>query len=289
VHEVGRDGDTIFIVSDLIRGVSMSDWLSGATPNTFETAQLMATVAEALHHAHQKGVIHRDLKPSNILLDDAGQPHIMDFGLSKREVGEITMTVDGNVLGTPAYMSPEQAAGDAHWTDRRTDIYSLGVILFRMLTGELPFRGNAQMQIHQRLTEDPPDPRKLNKHLPRDMCTICLKCLERAPNRRFNNAKELADEFRRYLKRVPIEARPISRVERTLRWAKRNPALATVILSTVFLAIAGPAAGVVYQRQQEHLRNRFVENDNLISRYRHDIQSATGKIDDLASQQQSVS
>ena len=214
VHEVGRDDDTIFIVSDLIRGVSLSDWLSGATPNSHETAQLMAIVAEALHHAHQKGVIHRDLKPSNILLDDAGQPHVMDFGLAKREVGEITMTVDGHVLGTPAYMSPEQAAGEGHWTDRRTDIYSLGVILFRMLTGELPFRGNAQMQIHQRLTEDPPDPRQLNRHLPRDLCTICLKCLERDPNRRFATAKELADEFGRFMRREPILSRPISRVER---------------------------------------------------------------------------
>ena len=284
VHEVGRDGDTIFIVSDLIRGVSMSDWLSGATPNTFDTARLLAIVAEALHHAHQKGVIHRDLKPSNILLDDDGQPHIMDFGLAKREVGEITITVEGNVLGTPAYMSPEQAAGDAHWTDRRTDIYSLGVVLFRMLTGELPFRGNAQMQIHQRLTEDPPDPRKLNKHLPRDICTICLKCLERDPNRRYNNAKELADEFGRYLRREPIESRPISRVERTLRWGKRNPALATATLLTVFLAIAGPVAAVVFQRQQAQLRSRIVENDNLISRYRKDIQSATSKIGDLRSQ-----
>ncbi len=284
VHEVGKDGDTIFIVSDLIRGVSMSDWLSGATPNTHESAQLMATVADALNHAHQKGVIHRDLKPSNILLDDDGQPHIMDFGLAKREIGEITMTVDGNILGTPAYMSPEQAAGEAHWTDRRTDIYSLGVVLFRMLTGELPFRGNAQMQIHQRLTEDPPDPRALNKHLPRDICTICLKCLERDPNRRFNNAKELADELRRYLRREPIQSRPISRLERTLRWCKRNPALATAILVTSILAIAGPVAAVVFRRQEVQLRNRIAENDNLISRYQRDSQTAASKIKDLQGQ-----
>src|SRR6185503_9811329 len=118
-------------------------------------------------------------KPSNILLDEFNEPHIMDFGLAKREVGEISMTVDGQVLGTPAYMSPEQADGRGHWTDRRTDIYSLGIVLFRMLTGELPFRGNAQMQIHKRLTEDAPDPRTLNRHIPRDLCTICLKCLER--------------------------------------------------------------------------------------------------------------
>jgi serine/threonine protein kinase len=281
VHEVGRDEDTIFIVSDLIRGVSMGDWLSGATPNSHEIAQLMAVISDALHHAHQKGVIHRDLKPSNILLDDAGQPHIMDFGLAKREAGEITMTVEGRILGTPAYMSPEQAAGEGHWTDRRTDIYSLGVILFRMLTGELPFRGNAQMQIHQRLNADPPDPRQLNRHLPRDMCTICLKCLERDPNRRFSTAKELSDEFLRFLRREPILSRPISRVERGLRWAKRKPALATAMALTAFLAIAGPVAAVVFQRQQSRLQARVIENDNLIDRYRDDIQKTTGQITTL--------
>ena len=169
----------------------------------------MAIIADALQHAHEKGVIHRDLKPSNIILDEVGQPHVMDFGLAKREVGEIAMTMDGQVLGTPAYMSPEQAAGQSRWIDRRTDIYSLGVILFRMLTGELPFRGNAQMQIHQRLTEDPPDPRKLNRFLPRDLCTICVKCLERDPNRRFAAAKELADELRRFTRKEPILSRPI--------------------------------------------------------------------------------
>jgi hypothetical protein len=284
VHEVGRDDDTIFIVSDLIRGVSMGDWLSGVTPNSHEIAHMMAVISEALHHAHQKGVVHRDLKPSNILLDDAGQPHIMDFGLAKREAGEITMTVEGHILGTPAYMSPEQAAGEGHWTDRRTDIYSLGVILFRMLTGELPFRGNAQMQIHQRLNADPPDPRQLNRHLPRDMCTICLKCLDRDPNRRFSTAKELSDEFHRFMRREPILSRPISRVERGLRWAKRKPALATAMALTAFLAVAGPITAVIFQRQQAQLQARVIENDNLIDRYRNDIREATNTTATLRNQ-----
>src|SRR4029078_2005023 len=130
--------------------------------------------------------------------DDAEQPHIMDFGLAKREVGEITMTVEGQILGTPAYMSPEQAAGEGHWTDRRADIYSLGVILFRMLTGELPFRGSVQMQVHQRLNHDAPHPQSLNRHIPRDLATICAKCLEREPGNRYASAAELADELRRY-------------------------------------------------------------------------------------------
>jgi serine/threonine protein kinase len=264
IHEVGRDEETIFIVSDLIRGVALSDWLSGAVPSTRDVAQLLATVADAVHHAHQQGVIHRDLKPSNILLDDEGRPHVMDFGLAKREVGEITMTVDGNILGTPAYMSPEQAGGQGHWTDRRTDVYSLGVILFRMITGELPFRGNAQMQIHQRLTEDPPDPRTLNRHLPRDLCTICLKCLERDPNGRYSTAKELAEELRRFLRHEPIQARPVSRVERVLRWSKRNPALAALATLTAFLAIAGPLAAVAIETQRRRLSELISEKDHLI-------------------------
>ena len=126
VHEVGREDDNIYIVSDFVRGVPLSDWLTGQQVTARETSELCVKIAEALHHAHEAGVIHRDLKPSNIMIDAEMEPHIMDFGLAKREAGEITMTLDGHVLGTPAYMSPEQAQGEAHRSDRRSDIYSLG-------------------------------------------------------------------------------------------------------------------------------------------------------------------
>ncbi|MGE0609873.1 MAG: protein kinase [Pirellulales bacterium] len=158
VHEVGREGGTIYIVSDLVDGVTLTDWLTGQRPDPREAAALCAKLANALHHAHEHGVVHRDLKPGNIMLDRNNEPHIMDFGLAKREASEITVTMDGQILGTPAYMSPEQANGEGRHVNRRADIFSLGVILFELLTGERPFRGNARMLVHQLLTEDAPSP-----------------------------------------------------------------------------------------------------------------------------------
>jgi serine/threonine protein kinase len=284
VHEVGRDGDTLFIVSDLVRGVTLSDWLTGKRLAIKEAAQLCIPIVAALHHAHQQGVVHRDLKPSNIMIDEEGQPHLTDFGLAKREIGEITMTVDGQILGTPSYMSPEQAAGEGHWTDRRTDIYSFGVVLFELLVGELPFRGNAQMQVHQRLTEDAPDPRKLNNHIPRDLATICWKCLEREPGNRYATAAEVGDELQRFLRGEPIHARPLSPIGRFSRWAQRKPMVATTAALTIILAIFGPASAMLIARQKKDLTVRYNERADLILRAHNDISQAKGKIADLETQ-----
>src|SRR5262249_20195516 len=150
---------------------------TGSRPSYREAAELLAQLADALDYAHRQRVIHRDIKPGNILLDRAGRPHLTDFGLARRDEGEITVTLQGQVLGTPAYMSPEQAAGEAHRLDGRSDVYSLGVVLYELLTGELPFRGNKRMLLHQVLHDEPRPPRNLHDGIPRDLETICLKAL----------------------------------------------------------------------------------------------------------------
>jgi serine/threonine protein kinase len=266
VYEIGREDDTVFIVSDFVRGVTLSEWMKTQKPSVLDAAEMCAFVAEALDHAHKRGVVHRDLKPSNIMIDEEGRPRIMDFGLAKRESGEITMTCDGQILGTAAYMSPEQAEGRSHWIDRRADVYSLGVVMFQLATGELPYRGNFEVQLSSKLRDDAPDPRKLNQHIPRDFATICLKCLERDPNRRYGGADVVAAELNRFLQGEPILARPLSRAARLWRWARRKPAVAAAAALAVIVAVAGPVAALIIDSQRRELDGRVRELDQLVIR-----------------------
>lgn len=238
VHEIARSERGIIIVSDFIDGVNLAELILHRRPEMRRSVEIMKAVAIAIHHAHERGVIHRDLKPGNILLDNAGVPYITDFGLAKREAGEITVTVDGQILGTPAYMSPEQARGKGHYADARSDVYSLGTILFELLTGERPFTGDQAMLVFQILNEEPRRPRSLNPSIPKDLETICLRALEKDPDRRYATALEFAEELDRYLRGEPIRSRPITRAERGWRWVKRHRVISMLSSAAASLLVA---------------------------------------------------
>ena len=287
VHEFGEHDGVPFIVSELIAGITLADRMGAGRMPHADAAALVARLAEALDYAHGEGVVHRDIKPSNIMIDERSNPLLLDFGVAKRQTGEATMTHLGDLLGTPAYMSPEQARGESHEVDGRSDEYSLGVILYALLTGEMPFRGSLRMLLFQVLEEEPRSPRSLVETIPRDLETICLKAMAKEPQRRYSTAGALADDLARFSRGEPIAARPVRRSERAWKWCRRNPrpawagvavvaaTLLTIVVlaeSTLVLRAANLREAEAGRRAQAGLRIASDAIDRFVTRAGEDPQ-----------------
>ncbi|MBI3407933.1 MAG: protein kinase [Planctomycetes bacterium] len=238
IHEVGEHDGRPFLSLEFIEGGGLDKKLGGAPQPARESALLVETLARAVHHAHIQGVIHRDLKPANVLLTLNGTPKVTDFGLARSGAGS-GQTQSGDVLGTPSYMAPEQAAGKISAIGPATDVYALGAILYELLTGRPPFRAqNAIETLLQVMEQEPVPPTRLQASVPHDLETICLKCLQKSPPKRYDSAEALADDLRRFLDGHPILARPTSTWERTLKWARRRPALAALYTVSAAAVVA---------------------------------------------------
>ena len=252
IHEIGVHEGQHYFSMDYVDGRSLSEIIDGKPMPAATAARYVKTIAEAIHYAHQRGTLHRDLKPSNILIDADDRPRITDFGLAKIRGGDRDLTMTGTVMGTANYMSPEQAMGRQEQIGAHSDIYSLGAILYELLTGRPPFHTDS---VHATLLlvirDEPTAPRTLNPHVPVEVETICLKCLEKSPQRRYTTARQLAEDLGRFLNHEPILGKPVSASRKVERWIKRRPVVLAGAAALLLLALA--ALSYVLWQQNRYL------------------------------------
>src|SRR4051794_13460091 len=239
IYDVGeRDGSCYFSMK-FVEGGQLDEVVRHAPMPIRQAAELIAKVARTVHYAHQHGILHRDIKPGNILLDQKGEPHLTDFGLARLVETESTVTRTMEVLGTPSHMAPEQAVGNNSRVSRATDVYGLGAVFYQLLTGHPPFAGGTTFETVQLVLDtEPRQPRLWNPKIDRDLATICLKCLEKDPQRRYSSALALAEDLEHWLKHEPIRARRTTLFTRGRKWLRRNPTTAVLVASLVALAAA---------------------------------------------------
>ena len=261
IHEVGEQNGQHYFSMDYVKGPSLAALVKDHPLPAIRAVEYLQKVARAIQYAHEQGILHRDLKPSNVLIGEDDEPRVMDFGLAKRlwnsEAGtaDPELTLSGEVLGSPGYLPPEQAAGRRGTVGPQSDVYSLGAILYHLLTGRPPFVGESvQDTLAQVLNSEPIAPRLLNPRVPRDLEIICLKCLEKNAPRRYGSALELADELGRFLRHEPIRARPVGAPERMWRWCRRRPALAAAIALLAIVATGSTTTAVRMARLERTAR-----------------------------------
>jgi WD40 repeat protein/tRNA A-37 threonylcarbamoyl transferase component Bud32 len=267
VFEVGEQDGLPFFSLEFVGGGSLASKLRGNPWSARRSAEVVAELARAVQHAHAAGIVHRDLKPGNVLMTPTGQTKVTDFGLAKKLDAEQDLSRTGAVMGTPSYMAPEQALGQAKGVGPAADVYALGVILYEMLTGRVPFKGATTLDTLELVRrQEPVPPSRLVGKVPRDLDTVCLKCLQKDPGRRYGSAAELADDLGRFLRDEPIRARPVGRLERGWRWCRRNPVVAALGTLLVVLLLGGAIGAAVAAVQYSRLaddefaaKNRAIE------------------------------
>jgi tetratricopeptide (TPR) repeat protein len=262
IYEVGQRAGQRFFSMKLVPGSSLDKKLGDFVADVTASARLVATIAGAIQHAHERGILHRDLKPANILLDERGQPHVTDFGLARQIATESGLTNSGYPVGTPSYMSPEQVKGEKGSFTTATDVYGLGSILYALLTGHAPFLGSSLAETLDRVRDDAPrPPAQVNARVPRDLEIICLKCLEKDPQRRYSSARALADDLKRWLSGEPIEARSVGPATRAWMWCRRNP-LPAALGALCVMAVLGGLAGVTWKWREAAAANDETQTMN---------------------------